>query len=396
MNKLLQTALITSILSTGTMAAAEDPTLIDGPQIIKKNGTYNVQNTDCVLTGTIEIATGTGTTGTIKPGKLIIGENRKLTVKGGTITYTGAETAPGLIQIAGTMNVTLGEKRPTLKFGALAMEYITIDGTGTLDLSSLRELPEDDSAKNPDDWSGNIVMVNLLAPDKTELYDVMGKVTVKLPFNCKFTKMDLSGAKKVYYTRLSVGGKSEPGLEDKVIKRVYVEGNEPHLYGAYADDESLGVTLPNADHLDITTVSRDEERDTLKLSVIAENTAFNKVGYALYTTDLDDPTHVLSEDTTYCFGFIGTQAISVRGEYKAIFEGNNSDYKTSDNSLELPSNVEFAGNDSLFPITQTYGRGTFTAGGLSNTVPKGKTVTFSNGFSLGAGHTLTVEGSLIV
>ena len=103
----------------------------------------------------------------------------------------------------------------------------------------------------------------------------------------------------------------------------------------------------------------------------------------------------IAEDTTYNFGFQGTGSISITGDFKAIFAGDSSEYTPADNSLTLPSTVEFAGDSSLFPVTQTYGKGIFS-GEFTNEIPAGKTATFTNGMNLESNHTLNVNGKLIV
>ena len=119
-------------------------------------------------------------------------------------------------------------------------------------------------------------------------------------------------------------------------------------------------------------------------------------------------------DQTYNFGFAGTHPVSITlgnaaEGTKAIFKGDGQYYAPFKEPTEgdragielegVITLVEFAGNNSLFPFTQTYGKGTFGAsdhsGELSNILPAGKTATFKEGFTLGAGHTLIVKGTLI-
>ncbi len=123
------------------------------------------------------------------------------------------------------------------------------------------------------------------------------------------------------------------------------------------------------------------------------------------------------DDTTYNFGFFGSNPISITLSNaaegaegtKALFKGNNQYYAPSGQAAQnAPAEtgviggvtpVEFAASNSLFPFSQEYGKGTFVAGDqsneLENTLPAGKTATFTEGFTLGANHTLVVQGTLI-
>lgn len=102
----------------------------------------------------------------------------------------------------------------------------------------------------------------------------------------------------------------------------------------------------------------------MKLSeLVSDSEAYNIADLKLFTDDLDDPIHAIMKDTAYNFGF---EAISICGEDKAKFLGNNANYNLADNSLTLPTEVVFTGNDSLFPIPQTYGHGILTGEKLSN------------------------------
>ena len=101
---------------------------------------------------------------------------------------------------------------------------------------------------------------------------------------------------------------------------------------------------------------------------------------------------------TYNFGFIGKTAISITSEEgventKAIFKGDNSGYEVAP-TISV-SEVEFGANDSLFQFTKTYIHGVFSAGNFTNTIPAGAEVKFTDGFTLGKGHTLVVRGTLI-
>ncbi len=174
-------------------------------------------------------------------------------------------------------------------------------------------------------------------------------------------------------------------LTDMGLNNVIGKDNENRVYGDYSNDENLGVIIGDADGRVYKFEETIETAKNLSLSHEYPDLGVNSEtasAYYLYTNDLDVPEQEITEDTKYSFAFVGENPISIsapeENSYKAIFEGDNSKYTPADNSLTLPSDVVFAGNNSLFPITQTYGHGTFagSASELNNEVPSGKTITF--------------------
>ena len=293
------------------------------------------------------------------------------TGRSGTLIYLyGDATASGF---TGTIYLA--------KYCNLANSGYVTQQLGTLDLSNLRTYSSNET--DTTDLSTNISGIKPTA---------LG--TAKLPFNCKFSNVDLSNVDNVEYTKLSVGESSAPGVDENgIIKKVITQASA--TYGDYKNDKSLGVTTT----ADGTTQNVDGVIESLGLDSLASNTEiFNKTDYVLDTTDLDTVVHSIAEDTTYNFGFKGSKSISITdttNSYRAIFKGDNSEYAPADNSLTLPSTVEFAGDSSLFPVTQTYGKGIFS-GEFTNEIPAGKTATFTNGMNLESNHTLNINGKLIV
>lgn len=255
----------------------------------------------------------------------------------------------------------------------------------------------------------------------------------------------------------SVGGtaiKDIPDPEDNTKKfldgKVIDELDE--YYGHYAKNADLGVSLPmrgeqGSQEVDLkdnqhpngkVEATEVSGRTDFTLAIVATTiqNATELTGKYLNTNAFDDPTEAPKADSQvlgaaleenavvtqeYKFGFAGTHPVSITlGERalegsKAIFSGDNQYYVPADTKLvgentvakdgitlstgeeqnKKYTPVEFAGNNSLFPFNQTYGKGTFAEGNYTNTLPAGKTAEFKEGFSLGAGHTLIVKGTLI-
>lgn len=230
--------------------------------------------------------------------------------------------------------------------------------------------------------------------------------SAKLPFNCKFSNINLSNVNKVEYTTMEIGASTGPGISslkynnttyENVIQKVTTK--EAVTYGDYATTIDLGVQTPNdSSKLDITKKFIEETHQKLILSELTADQTYNQEGNKLYLVDMDadDSTMTISKDTTYNFGFIGGGYIGIDGSGKAILKGDNSGYYAPDDTLSFGKDitVEFAGNNSLFQHCQTYGRGIFTSGEITNQVTG--ISTFTKGIEIESGHTLKVSGTLVV
>ena len=248
-----------------------------------------------------------------------------------------------------------------------------ITSSGTLDMSGLRSYDEQDTqAKEP---------LNL----KTNISGFSASVgTVKLPFNCQFSNINLANADSVEYTKLIISN-YEVTIDDSNIIKIGKQDTGGEVFGHYAKNPELGVTLPaDSNKVKIVNTTRTEGNQSMSLSPLAANPMYNQMKYRLLTDHLDDSMAEISADTTYNFGFTGSKAIGIKlgssteASTKAIFKGNSSEYAPADDSLTLPSTVEFAGDSSLFPVTQTYGKGIFS-GEFTNEIPAGKTAIFTKG-----------------
>ena len=167
---------------------------------------------------------------------------------------------------------------------------------GNFDMSTLRTYAADNTkAEEPIDLSANISGIKPAA---------LG--TAKLPFNCKFSNVDLSNVDNVEYTKLSVGESSAPGVDENgIIKKVITQAAA--TYGDYKNDKSLGVTT-TADGTKQEIAGNQEQLKLIELTANKEK--YNKTSLKLYTNDLDDVAMTISEDTTYNFGFIGSKNIN--------------------------------------------------------------------------------------
>ena len=251
---------------------------------------------------------------------------------------------------------------------------------GNLDMSTLRTYAADTTkAEEPLDLSDKISGFNASVAN------------VKLPFNCKFSNIDLSNVGSVEYTTLTVPAYNKITVKDNIIQK---QNPGKQVFGHYAENPELGVTV-SSDKVQTLNETKTVDSQSMNLSDLVVDENYNKTDLKIKTEDLDEKSYEAVVETKYNFGFQGTGSISITGDFKAIFAGDNSNYTPADNSLTLPSTVEFAGNSSLFPVTQTYGKGIFS-GQFTNEIPAGKTATFTNGINLESNHTLNVNGKLIV
>ena len=98
--------------------------------------------------------------------------------------------------------------------------------------------------------------------------------------------------------------------------------------------------------------------------------------------------------TAYVEAYVETYRQSI-GENKPYAEARKAASGAANTSMSLPEAVEFNPGSSLFPFNQTYGKGTFVEQGIDANANTNGTTTFNNDFTLGANHTLTVNGRLI-
>ncbi len=130
MNKLLQTALISAILSTGLMAQTTEPLLLEG-SINMEGGEFQISKNDYKLTGNMDFHMG---------GKLTIDANRTLEVNGGHIMSDHAGMGVSEFTLNGILRLTKGgddgTQMPNLMFESMRLSSGTSEIIDTFSYSA--------------------------------------------------------------------------------------------------------------------------------------------------------------------------------------------------------------------------------------------------------------------
>lgn len=413
MNKIFLITLTTTILTTSGFSSEHptygghiDSTISIGGALLGshegRSSTFQIKHENYELshTGMIQLAKNNTQSNV---GKLIIDSEKSLKSTGGTITSFGSGTYSPRITLNGTLVMEcIDDQTPNLE-GVEIDSSNTGETYGLLDMSAARLSTDQEATEQLE----HISHIKIIAPTEGK-----NAPRVKLPFNCKFTDVDLSNASHVEYTCINeikveategqnIGMAEQMGTNEPVAGYLIQKIQQADAIGDYAKNAELGVKLPTTpggklDPTKVTTIIQQGRSDVMDLTAMASNRDYNANGYYLKTDDLDNTQQNIAGDTEYNFGLVGSTPIKISGEHEITFKGNNRAYTPASGSLTLPEKVEFAGNGALFPISQEYQHGTFTAGSnLSNTVPSGEVIAFRQGFTLGTGHKLTVSGNLI-
>ena len=363
--------------------------------------TYNL-NTSIVFSGTGNI-TNTG---------VISGDNSSITVsegttirnKGGSIYNYSYSPNTSLI-LDGTLIFEKGEgekgKYPGFNTEYMVMEkmegepgmpedegwdangdgkienystYIVISGSGTIDMSPLRDADMSLSSVSTTTTQGCINIPKESFSTTTPFTE-----TIKLPYNTTCTDLDLSNATEAtilvpVLNREGIILKSNKITKEITITKLTTEEfsklnitlpRDYDSYDAYDINQSTPFTIPN---------------------ILNLFPSYNVVENYIITDELDETIYEINEgeDVIVNFGIKGRTPLDLRGHGKITFKGDNSEYR-----IPRPM-IKFDGEKSVFPRDAIYDHVEFAAGCV---IPKNTIIVAKNPQNI---SNITVNGHLIL